>query len=134
MGRHKTRDKRLGAILKDILFLMAKFNVHLEVKHVMGEKNPIADALSRVHMVKSVTCVNELRQKGYAQQFVDSSHYVVNNDILSFVLGHSNPYSVAAMSRALNLYRSKTMINYRRQFKLFVLFIVYTSPHCVICN
>ena len=43
MEGHKTRDKRLGAILRDILFVMARLNIHLEVKHVMGQKNPIAD-------------------------------------------------------------------------------------------
>ena len=46
-------DSKLGTILRDILYVMAKLNVYLEVKHFMGEKNPIMDALSRVHMQKN---------------------------------------------------------------------------------
>ena len=65
MERQETRDKRLGAILRDILFLMATKNIHLEVKHIMGENNLIADALSRVHMGKSVDCIQDLKGKGY---------------------------------------------------------------------
>ena len=82
MERHKTRDKRLGAILRDILFVMATKNIHLEVKHIMGENNPIADALSRVHMGKSVECIENLRGKGYVQRFIDSSHYIVRDERL----------------------------------------------------
>ena len=64
------------------MFVMAKFNVHLEVKHVMGVKNPTADALSRVHMLKSTECVQSLLSKGYKQYHIDYSHYVVNNGYL----------------------------------------------------
>ena len=77
MERHKTRDKRLGAILRDILFLMATRNIHLEVKHIMGEVNLIADALSRVHMGKSVECIEDLKMKGFEQRHIDASHYLV---------------------------------------------------------
>ena len=79
MDRHKTRDSRLGKILRDILYVMAKYNIHLEVKHVMGEKNPIADALSRVHMDKSVDCIQDLLQKGFLQSDIKLGHYVVDN-------------------------------------------------------
>ena len=82
MDRHKTRDVRLGNILRDILFIMAHFNIHLEVKHVMGEKNPVADALSQVHMQKSVDCTHNLLLEGYRQRHIDCSHYIVHNDYL----------------------------------------------------
>ena len=58
---------------------MAKHNIHLQVKHVMGEKNPIADALSRVHMDKSVDCIQDLLQKGFLQSDIKLGHYVVDN-------------------------------------------------------
>ena len=61
---------------------MAKYNIHLEVKHVMGEKNPIADALSRVHMQKSAEYMHNLLLEGYRQCHIDCSHYVVHNGYL----------------------------------------------------
>ena len=45
----------------------------------MGEKNSIADALSRVHMEKSVDCIHELLQKGFIQSHIELGHYVVDN-------------------------------------------------------
>ena len=82
MERHKTRDKRLEAILRDILFVMARLNIHLEVKHVMGQKNPIADGLSRVHMEKSAESIQDLEGKGYEQKFIDARHYIVGDEKL----------------------------------------------------
>ena len=51
----------------------ALFNIQLTVKHVKGESNPIADALSRVHMVKSVDCKRQLLSQGYVEEGVDDS-------------------------------------------------------------
>ena len=54
---NRTRDRVLGVILREILMLQAKMNIQLKVEHVMGEKNPTADALSRVHMAKCSVCM-----------------------------------------------------------------------------
>ena len=64
---NKTRDSILGCILRESLMLQAKMNIQLRVLHVMGEANPIANALSRVHMSKCEECIEELCSKGYEQ-------------------------------------------------------------------
>ena len=63
MFRSKTCDTELGAILREILMVQAKLNIQLEVKHVRGTSNPVADALSRVHMFKSVECKETLARR-----------------------------------------------------------------------
>ena len=50
----------LGAILREILMMQAVCNIQLIVRHVRDESNPIADALSCVHMEKSVQCKIDL--------------------------------------------------------------------------
>ena len=82
LDRHKTRDPELEAILRDVLMLQAKLNIYLVVKHVMGKCNPLADAISRVHMHKSVACINTLIQLGYKQREVEHSHYHLNHKFL----------------------------------------------------
>ena len=49
------------------------YNIQLTVKHVRGESNPVADALSRVHMAKSRDCRLELLAKGCVEESVDKS-------------------------------------------------------------
>ena len=65
IGRNKTRDSELGAILREILMLQARANVHLQVLHVRGEVNVIADKLSRIHMAKCNDCISELCSEGH---------------------------------------------------------------------
>ena len=81
MGRNKTRDGELGAILREILMNQAINNIQLEVKHVRGESNPIADALSRVHMNKSVQCRAQLLARGYSEYTVPSSTFILNMEL-----------------------------------------------------
>ena len=57
LNRNKTRDKGLGAILRDILMLQAHYNIQIDVRHITGEQNPIADSLSRVHYDKCNECI-----------------------------------------------------------------------------
>ena len=71
--RNRTRDCGLSAILRDILMTQAKYNIQLQVKHVRGEQNPIADALSRVHQEKCLQCIDFLISKNYEQTMVHES-------------------------------------------------------------
>ena len=88
MERNKTRDGELAAILRDILMVQAVHNIQLIVEHVKGESNPVADALSHVHMAKSVQCRSDLLSRGYRE-------YVLGNDVFTLNLesgrGHSMP-------------------------------------------
>ena len=59
--------------------VQARLNVQLTVRHVMGNCNPLADALSRIHMSKSGDCIDSLLSKGYKQYTVDYKHYYVDN-------------------------------------------------------
>ena len=72
----KTRDSELGAILREILMAQAMFNIQLLVQHVKGECNEIADALSRVHMIKSVECKEFLLGQGFNEHVIESSAFV----------------------------------------------------------
>ena len=65
LGGNRTRDGELGALLREILLEQALSNIQVTVKHVRGENNPIADALSRVHMGKSVDCKRGLANGAY---------------------------------------------------------------------
>ena len=60
MGKNRTRDSELGAIVRELLMVEACENIQLLVRHVSGESKPIADTLSRVHMGKSVQCKDVL--------------------------------------------------------------------------
>ena len=54
VGSGKTRDKFLALCIWNIWLLAAHFDIDLEVKHVVGKKNVIADTLSRVYSDKPV--------------------------------------------------------------------------------
>ena len=81
MTRNKTHDSELGAILREILMAQAKFNFQLDVKHVRGTSNPVADALSRVHMWKSVECKEQLLRDGCTEHAIDDSVFILNPDL-----------------------------------------------------
>ena len=68
----------LGCILKESLMLQAKMNIQLKVLHFRGEANPIAEALSRVHMSKCEECINELCRIGYEQFKVTNEQLDLN--------------------------------------------------------
>ena len=70
LGRNKTRDVELGAILRDIHMLQASYNIQVTFKHVRGESNPVVDALSRVHRNKSI--------QGYQEYTVPRGAFVLN--------------------------------------------------------
>ena len=76
---NRTKDRWLGLILREILMLQAKLNIQLKVLHVRGEANPIADALSRVHMRKSDDCINALLDRGYEESMVDIRQFHLDN-------------------------------------------------------
>ena len=48
LNSYKTRDKFLGLCLRNIMLLLAKYNIHLMCTHIRGINNHIADSLSRV--------------------------------------------------------------------------------------
>ena len=77
LGGNRTRDGELGALLREILMEQVLFNIQLTIKHVRGESNPIADALSRVHMSKSIDCKRHLVNKGYVEESVDDSMFIL---------------------------------------------------------
>ena len=79
---NRTRDGLLGSILRHFLMLQAKMNVHVNVKHIMGEDNITADALSRVHMDKCRECVSGLlcTSKGFEQHQVLTYHFDIDSN------------------------------------------------------
>ena len=81
MGKNKTKDRELGAILREILMNQAINNIQLQVKHVRGESNPVADALSRVHMSKSVQCRAKLLAQGYREYTVPNSMFTLSMEL-----------------------------------------------------
>ena len=81
LGRNMTRDSELGAILREILMVQACGNVQFVVRHVSGEGNPIADALSRVHIQKSVQCRQDLIRKGCIEYEVNNSVFILNLEL-----------------------------------------------------
>ena len=54
VGSGRTRDKFLALCIRNIWLLAAQFDIELEVRHVEGKKNVIADALSRLYSDKPV--------------------------------------------------------------------------------
>ena len=79
---NRTRDGLLGSILRHFLMLQAKMNVHDNVKHIMGEDNITADALSRVHMDKCRKCVSDLLHRGFEQHQVLPHHFDIDSNTL----------------------------------------------------
>ena len=82
MNRNKTRDVGLVSILRDILMTQAKYNIQLEVRHVMGEQNPIADALSRVHQDKCYQCMRHLDTEGYVQTVIKDEYLWLTDELM----------------------------------------------------
>ena len=75
----KTKDNRLGAILRKIQMIRAQYNINLQVTHVYGIKNMYADALSRVHMSKCLQCIDELLRKNFQQKAIQDDWLAVDN-------------------------------------------------------
>ena len=59
----RTRDKFLALCIRNIWLLAAYHDIDLEVKHIVGKKNMVADALSCIYSDKPV------RQEILAQKF-----------------------------------------------------------------
>ena len=78
----KTRDGELGIILREILMLVAEKNIELRVKHIRGESNEYADALSRVHMGKCGDCIKKLLSQGYVRKQVSDDMFVFDEMLL----------------------------------------------------
>ena len=76
----KTKDKCLGAILREIQMIRARYNINLQLLHVYGHLNTQADALSRVHMNKCNECVMELLKQSYKQKRIKRTWMLVNNE------------------------------------------------------
>ena len=55
--------------------LQARMNIQLKVEHVMGDKNPTADALSRLHMSKYNLCIEQLLELKYEQYHVHMDQF-----------------------------------------------------------
>ena len=78
---NRTRDGILGSILREILMIQARCNIQLKVVHVLGENNPIADSLSRVHMGKCNDCIEQLKSKGYVALQVGRHHFNIDRNL-----------------------------------------------------
>ena len=50
----KTKDMFLATCVRDIWLLTAVFDIELEVAHIAGAKNEVADLLSRLHVDNSI--------------------------------------------------------------------------------
>ena len=85
MTRRKTKDKHLGEILREVLMLQATYNINLEVCHIAGKNNDIADALSRVHMDKCSECCTYLLAKGCKRMNVSESDLIVDQNHLWYI-------------------------------------------------
>ena len=81
LGRSRTKDGELGAILREILMMQAVCNIQLIVRHVRDESNPIADALSCVHTEKSVQCKIDLVSNGYEEDVVPRGVFLLNMEL-----------------------------------------------------
>ena len=51
----RTRDPFCGACIRKIWFITATHDIDLEVKHIQGTKNVLADALSRIYSDKGIS-------------------------------------------------------------------------------
>ena len=51
----KTRDAILHACTRNIWFITAAYDIDLQIQHIRGHKNIIADALSRIHSPKGIS-------------------------------------------------------------------------------
>ena len=49
VGSSKTKDPFLAACIHNICLISASFDIQIDIKHVPGKKNAIADLLSRLH-------------------------------------------------------------------------------------
>ena len=50
----RTKDLFLGACIRNIWLITATHNIELEIKHIQGSKNILADALSRIYSDKGI--------------------------------------------------------------------------------
>ena len=50
----RTKNPFLGSCIRNIWLLTAIHDIELEVKHVQGTKNVLADALSRIYLDKGI--------------------------------------------------------------------------------
>ena len=82
MTRQKTKDKYLGEILREVLMLQATYNINLEVCHIAGKNNDIADALSRVHMDKCGECCMYLLAKDCKRMNVSECDFIIDQNQL----------------------------------------------------
>ena len=60
----KTRDKFLAACVRNVWLITATYDISLQIRHIRGEKNIVADTLSRVYSNKNVnhTLLQHLQQ------------------------------------------------------------------------
>ena len=76
---NRTRDGVLGRILRKSAMIRARCNINLEVKHIYGKVNILADALSRVHESKNNRCIAGLASEGWQRVEVDLHCLEVEN-------------------------------------------------------
>ena len=50
----RTKDPFLGACIRNIWLITATLDIELEIKHIQGSKNILADALSRIYSDKDI--------------------------------------------------------------------------------
>ena len=50
----KTKDSFLAACIRNIWLLLATYDIDLQVQHIAGSKNDVADLLSRIHSDKPI--------------------------------------------------------------------------------
>ena len=51
----KTRDKFLGACIRNLWLITASHDIHLNLIHIEGKKNSLADALSRIYSPRGIS-------------------------------------------------------------------------------
>ena len=77
----KTRDKFLALCIRNIWLLAACYDIDLEVKHIVGKKNEVVDALSRIYSDKPVRheilqCLTQFIWEEVPLQAFDLDFYV----------------------------------------------------------
>ena len=75
----KTKDMFLATCIRNIWLLTAVYDIELEVAHIPGAKNEVADLLSRLHADNNIN--HELLQKlqqEYIWDYVPPQYFDLN--------------------------------------------------------
>ena len=120
----RARDPILGACMRNIFLFTAIRDIELQVKHVQGTKNGVADALSRIYSDKGKN--QELFQMLKDSYTSENTHHSLY-DLFYLISGSPHPYSTlvaSARERIITAHRSSTVVSQKMHFKTYLSFVV----------